>query len=199
MHRSKYSSASLVARLALVALGIASATGSCLAAETLGSSQSVASLWQHHQVNFTYYGITALYTCDSLETNIRGLLLYLGARNDAKVSALACPRGSSVPSRTAIVQTDFYTLAPSADASAPDAVQARWTSFEVNPWRPHFMGDGDCELIEEMQDLITKSFSLRDLKYRTDCVPRTINIHGFSIKAQALKAVTPPITGATSN
>jgi hypothetical protein len=187
MHRSIHGSATPVAILALAALGVATAAP---------SQQTVTGVWQHHQVNFTYYGLTSLYSCDGLETNIRRLLLHMGARDDAKVSALSCPRGPSVPSRNAIVQTDFYTLAPS-DPSAPDAVPARWTPFLVNPWHPHFMGDGDCELMEQMEDLISKSFSLRDLKYRTDCVPRNINIHGFEIKAQSLKALTPPpIAGA---
>ncbi len=29
------------------------------------------------------------------------------------------------------------------------------------PRRPSFMGDGDCELVQEMKDFITKNFTLR--------------------------------------
>jgi hypothetical protein len=48
-----------------------------------------------------------------------------------------------------------------------------------------------------MKELIVKSFSLRALSYRTDCVPQEIN--GFSIKAQVLKALPPPATAAVRN
>jgi hypothetical protein len=74
-------------------------------------------------------------------------------------------------------------------ASAPDAVRARWTVLEVTPRRPAFMGDGDCELIQAMKDLITKNFRLRDLEYRANCVPHELLLDSFVIKGQVLKAV----------
>jgi len=52
------------------------------------------------------------------------------------------------------------------------------------------MDDGACELIDQMKDLITKNFAMRDLQYRTDCVPYDININGFSVKGMALIPVT---------
>jgi hypothetical protein len=61
----------------------------------------------------------------------------------------------------------------------------------VTPRRPNFMGDGDCELVQGMKDLITKNFSLRDVQYRTDCFPRQITLDGFAVKGQALRAVLP--------
>jgi hypothetical protein len=193
MQRSKSLSACLLG--ALVALGgIASGTAG-LAATPAPSGQLVTGEWQHHQVTFHYYGITSLYSCDGLESDIRSLLLHLGARKDARVSAQGCPRGSSVPSRSAIVDTDFYALAPSS--AAGDTVQAQWMPVLVNSTHPSSMGRGDCELINEMKDLISKNFSLRDLDYRTDCVPHEVNIDDFSIKAQVLKEVpAPPVPRA---
>ena len=38
--------------------------------------------------------------------------------------------------------------------------------MEVTTRRPYFMRNGDCELIQEMKDLITQNFSLRDVAYR---------------------------------
>jgi hypothetical protein len=58
------------------------------------------------------------------------------------------------------------------------------------------MSHGDCELIDEMKDLISKNFSLREMDYRTDCVPHQINIDDFSIKAQALKELPAPVAKA---
>ncbi len=149
------------------------------------NSPTVSAVWQHHTVGFNYYGITALYSCDGLESNVRALLLHLGARKDAKVSARGCPNGSSAPSPNAILATDFYTLAPTEDAR--EAVQARWEHVEVSPTHPYFMGRGDCELIDEMKDLILKNFTLRDVRYRADCTPHQVNIDDFTIKTEALK------------
>jgi hypothetical protein len=158
--------------------------------------QTVTAVWQHHHVNFSYYGITALYSCDGLENNIRSLLLHLGAK-DAKVNARGCPNGPSVPGHNAIIDVDFSTLAPGVASS--DAVQAQWMPVVVSSTHPYFMSHGDCELIDQMKDLITKNFSLRDLAYRTDCVPHEVNIDDFSINTQALKAMPGPGTSAAKN
>lgn len=188
MQRSKrlLTSAVMAVFLALTALPAVSA-----AEDSSAAGPIVAGTWEHHHANFTYYGITALYSCDALETNIRALLLHLGARKDATVSARGCPHGSSVPGHNAIVDVDFYSLSPSTDANAANTVQARWTPVLVSPTHPYFMGHGDCELLDELKDILSKNFSLRDLSYRTDCVPHQVNIDDFSVKAQALKALVP--------
>jgi hypothetical protein len=173
---------------------LAGTWGTGSAADSAPGSPVVTGVWQHHHVNFSYYGITALYSCDGLENNIRSLLLHLGARKDAKVSARGCPNGPSVPGHNAIIDVDFYTLSPSPESS--DAVQAQWTPVLVSPTHPYFMGNGDCELIDQMKDLISKNFSLRDLDYRTDCVAHEVNLDAFSIKTQALKALPAPAAGA---
>ena len=149
----------------------------------------VTSAWQHHQVTFNYLGFTSLYTCSGLEGHVSQILLHLGARKDLKVSAYGCPGWDSVPSRTAWVRADFYTLAPAPDAAGSDAIRAHWTPLEVTPLRPSFMGDGDCELIEEMKDVITQNFSLRDVEYRTRCVPNQLYLDSYAVKGQALRAV----------
>jgi hypothetical protein len=155
----------------------------------------VDSTWQHHKVSFNYFGFTTLYTCDGLEDQVRQILLHLGARKDAHVSATGCPGPFNAPSHSAYVDADFYTLAPLADAGASATVKARWTALEVTARRPSFMGDGDCELVQEMKDLITKNFSLRDVEYRTDCFPHDVTLDEFAVKVQALKAL-PQISGA---
>jgi hypothetical protein len=149
----------------------------------------VTGAWQHHKVTFSYVGFTSLYTCDGLEEQVRAILLHLGARKDAKVMASGCPGPIGAPSRTAWVDADFYTLAPVGNAGGSDTVKALWTAVEVTPQHPTFMGDGDCELIQAMKDLVTKNFSLRDLEYRTDCVPHELMMDGFAVKGQALRAL----------
>ena len=161
-------------------------------------AEIVTGAWQHHTVMFNYFGVTSLYTCDGLEDQVRQILLHLGARKDAKVYASGCPGPYNTPSNTAWVKADFYTPTPAAaEAEGPDIVKARWTALEVTPRRPNFMGDGDCELIQEMKDLIIKNFSLRGVEYRTSCFPHEVSLDSYAVKGQALRAVTPPLNAAT--
>jgi hypothetical protein len=177
-------------------LGIMTALGggvtlSCAAVETAdtASGDIVNGAWQHHKVTFNYYGLTTLYTCDGLEEQVRQILLHIGARQDAKVTASGCPGRFGTPSHTAWVDVDFYTLAPVAAAGGSDTVKARWTSLDVGPLRPYFLGEGACELIQEMKDLITQNFSLRNVDYRTSCFPHELTVDGFAVKGQALRAL----------
>jgi hypothetical protein len=176
------------------ALGVAATTAGATEA-AVPATDIVAGTWQHQKMTINYFGITSLYSCDGLEEHVRSILLHLGARKDAKVNANGCPRGQEVPSHNAWIEADFYTLQPAASASAPDTVRAHWAMRELTPRRPYFMGEGDCELVEQMKDLISKSFAMRDVSYRTECVPHELIPDGFAVKGQALvPAVSPPLS-----
>jgi hypothetical protein len=193
MRHSKqiWTRAAVAAFLVMAALPAVSATG-----DSPASGSAVAGTWQHRHAKFTYYGITSLYSCSGLETNISQLLRHLGARKDAKVRAIGCPRGYDTPGRNALVELDFYSLAPSTDANGADTVQARWTPVQVTANRPYFIEHGDCELMDEIKDVLTKNFSFRDLKYRTDCVPHQVNINDFSVNAEVLKPLPATVASA---
>jgi hypothetical protein len=178
-----------------LAIAAAAAVVGSLASAATAPGPDVAVIdgaWQHRTIRVSYFGITSLYTCSGLEDHVRDILVLFGARKDAKVRASGCARGPDAPSHTAWIDADFYTLAPAPDGAAPDTVKAYWTSREMGPKRPYFMDDGDCELVNQLKDTISKSFTLKDLKYETDCVPHQITINGFHVKADALIAVPMP-------
>lgn len=174
-------------------IGAADAVSDASAADASGGG-IVAGAWQHHKVNFNYFGFTTLFTCSGLQNQVRNVLLHMGARKDVRVTATGCPGPRDGASRNAWVSADFYTLAPVANDGVSDTVKARWTPVELTPRRPYFMGDGDCELIQGMKDVITQNFSLRDIEYRTSCFPNSLSPDGFAIKGQALRAV--PLTSS---
>ncbi len=151
----------------------------------------IAGTWVLHEDTFSYFGLTSLFSCSSIEDHVKDILVHMGARKDAVVQAGGCPGGFSTPGRTANVRAKFYTLAPAEDANATGAVSAQWAALELSPRHPFFVGDGDCELIHDMKDLLSKNFSLRDLYYRTDCVPYELPINGFAVTGEVLKAVPP--------
>jgi hypothetical protein len=177
--------------LALAALPVASATN-----DGTSGGPIVAGTWEHRHASFHYNGITSLYSCSGLESNIRALLQHMGARKDLTVRAYGCLGGYDAPGRTAIVDVDFYSLTPSADANAANSVQARWTPVTVSANHPNFIGHGDCELIHELKDILSKNFSLRELSYRADCVPYQMNTNDFSVKAEILKPLPATVASA---
>jgi hypothetical protein len=161
--------------------------GLAVGSPSTAPGEVVSSQWQHHKVKFNYVGFTTLYTCDGLEDHVRQILVHLGARKDISVRASGCPGPANTPSHDALVDADFYALAPATDANASDRVQGHWTALEVTPARPNFMGDGDCELMQGMKPVITQNFTLRNIEYHTDCFPHEITLNGFSLKGQALR------------
>jgi hypothetical protein len=192
MQYSNRSPAYQVVAAALITVCAWTGTSLAASAPAAADPQAVAGTWQHHAAKFQYFGLNSRYNCDALEDHVRQLLLHFGARKDLTVKLSGCPIGSIAPRRIVFIATDFYTLAPAADFSAPDAVQAYWTGLEIKPWRPFFMDDSDCELVEQMKPLIANNFALQGLSYRTECVPDQIN--AFSIKARALKPLPPAHT-----
>jgi hypothetical protein len=179
-------------KLSLAALALCcSAVGLPSLAADASSGAPVAGTWVYHEDTFFYYGLTSLYSCSSIEDKVKDILVHLGARKDAVVLANGCPRGNLTPGRSANVQAKFYTLAPAADAGTAGAVSAQWSAMELSPRHPFFVGDGDCELIQDMKDLLSKNFSLRDVNYRTECVPNQLWLNGFAVTGEVLKAVPP--------
>jgi hypothetical protein len=174
-----------------LALACASSAGLVFASDSAGAENGVvAGTWQHHKVTFPYLGLTSKFNCNGLADTVRVILLHLGARDDARVWASGCGPGSSAPGGNAFVETDFYTLSPAADADSSGSVPAHWTTKILDRNHPHVMDYGSCELIQQMKDLITTNFALRDLQYRTDCFPHDLNVNGYSVKGQALTAVS---------
>lgn len=161
------------------------------AATASPAGESVPSAWQHRTAQIHYFGVTTLFSCDGIEDQVRRILGYLGARKDMRIQARECIGGPVTPRYTALVDADFYVLAPIADASAAGAVNAQWGTLALDSVHPGFMSDGDCELIEDMKTLITQSFSVRGLDYRTDCVPHEAISNSFAVKGELLRILPP--------
>lgn len=148
-------------------------------------------VWQTHHAQFDYFGLTARYTCDGLESKVRQILEYLGARQDVYVQATGCPHGPLSISRSAFVRVDFSTLimAPESAMDTAQTIPAVWTALQLKAQRPSFMGDGDCELIDQMKKLLTDNFSWRGpLAYRTSCPLETTAFNDYQVEGDVLKA-----------
>jgi len=175
-----------VRRLVPTLVGLLCCTySSGAAAQTTDTSPKdvVPSVWQHHEVMFSYNKGS----CSNLEQRAQQILLYLGARRDATVSVNGCWYRSRTIGPVMSAHADFYTLAPVADESR-STVKARWNALQMTPQHPDFMRARACELVEAMKDLITNNFSLRDIEYRTDCHPHFNGKDAFAVTGQVLEA-----------
>ncbi len=153
------------------------------------NGSSVGAVWQHHQITIDYFGLTARYSCDSFEDKVRMLLVYMGARRDAKVQMDGCNRAFNQPGRLSAVRADFYTLAPTGTAGT-GAVDAVWEHVAVRPMVPIWMSYGECELMQRLQPVVTTYFSTRNLDYHTACVPYDATIADYQLNGDFLKPPT---------
>jgi hypothetical protein len=177
-----------LAALSGAALCLAAGAGAALAA----SEEAQPGVWTHHQASTAWFGQTSHYTCPGLEETLKHVLLYLGARPDLQVTA-SCP-DPITPVRTAVVKTDFYTLQP-ASSGAGDTVSGRWVAVRLTAQSPSqypYLGTGECELLYQFKDLLSKSFSFRDLKYQTSCFPHSVTLLDYSIRGQVLQPEAQP-------
>jgi hypothetical protein len=144
--------------------------------------------WQKVPVDFSYSGFTTMYSCYGIEDKVKALLIALGARADARINASGCETGPHMHvSKFAFVRGEFHVLVPGPGAAGEDTVQALWQVVAISPNRPFSMGEGDCELVEQMKPMVEKAFTLREASYRTSCVPNTLSMNGYSLKANVLR------------
>lgn len=182
--------ASLLAAGCVIAAG---APANAAADAAARAPSPVSAQWQHHSKSLYFQGFTSHYTCDGLEDKVRQILIFLGARSDAKVSANGCAYGPTAPSPYANVTLEFDTLsavpaAGGAAGSARETVSAQWQPVELSANRPSFMGSGECELIEQLKPVLTSSFSLADLDYHARCAPHQITLGDYSVRGKVLRA-----------
>ena len=182
----KYPGRAFLAFFACAALpSISSLATAAASADPAGTP----ALWHAQKLKFDYSGFTTLYTCDGIEGKVRDILLTFGARKDLKVRATGCSDGQNRPSRFAWVTAEFSSLAPATAPAAADAVKAGWAKVQIAPNRPNYMGAGECELVEQMRELLQKGFALRNTEYRTSCVPHQVSIADYSVTTEVLKGV----------
>jgi hypothetical protein len=167
-------------------------SGAALAASTPGSDETgSAAQWRTQTLKFNYSGFTTRYTCDGLEDKVRDILMTFGARKGVKVRATGCSDGPNRPSKFAWVSAEFSSLVPAADPAAADNIKSEWSKVQLAPNRPMYMGGGECELVEQIRDLLQKGFTLRNADFRTSCVPHHISVADYAVSAEVLKPIAP--------
>jgi hypothetical protein len=174
------------------ALAVSATVCAAAAAPAAATGPAASAQWQARKIEFTYFGITTRYSCDGIEGKVREILLALGARADLQVRATGCDLHDRFPGRSAWVNAQFSSLAPATDTVAEGSVPGVWAQVRLAPDQPRDMAAGDCELVEQMRELLLKNFTLRNPDFRAACFPHEISPNGYALKAELLRPVAPP-------
>lgn len=172
----------------ILALGAALLTGSAWAAEA-APADAQAAVWVPKEVQFTYMGFTAHYSCDGLRDNVREMLLALGARkSDLKVYEQPCAGNPDRPNPFPGVKVKMSVLQPAPTVASADTktVSAHWKTVTL-PVGPRGLNtEGQCELLEQVNQKIIPLFTARDVNLHATCVPHQLSPGGSSLTAQVL-------------
>jgi hypothetical protein len=171
----------------MVASLCAGASPSALAAAASGQE---AAAWVQKDVNFRYVGFTTQYTCDGLRDKMRRILLWLGARDDLKLTGYGCI-GVNSPETTPGVRIVMHVLEP-ASATAGQTVGAHWKTVDLLGDRDLFDAARDCELIAQLDRQVLPLFAVRHVDYSAACSVHTPLVGGTRLKADVLVADAAP-------
>lgn len=167
-------------------------TSAALAAPASGD---VAAVWVPKEINFRYVGFTTKYSCDGLQSRVRGILLQLGAREDLQVSRFGCI-AVNTPETTPGVRIVMHVLKP-ADATAGEDVAAHWKTINVLADRNPVDAALDCELIAQLHQVVLPLFATRQVDYSAACSANQPLTGGTWLKADVLVPAAAPRVAAT--
>ena len=144
--------------------------------------------WQAYQVRFHFIGQSSAYTCDGIESTLSRLLKLLGARDDIRVEA-SC-YSSNKPERILRVKLAFAlpVLADKTDIAA-EIIPAQWQEVKIIGTQSRYLGEGDCELLEQFQRQVLPLLQIRNLKNKIRCIPYRQNYNSSRAHYSVLKAM----------
>ncbi len=171
------------------AFALALVSGIAAGAQPSDPSESqTRAVWTPKEASFTYAGFTTKYSCEGLVSQVRSVLLSLGAqRKDLVVTGTGCLEPGR-PAPFPGVKVRMKVLTP-ASGAASDTVPAQWKPVQVRLDPDPVAEAGQCELVEQIKQKLVPLFSTRDVEFTPNCVPHQLNPNGTRLRAQVLLPV----------
>jgi len=163
------------------------------------SSGSVPAVWADKDLTFVYQGFTTKYSCDGLRDKMRGVLLDLGAeRKTLKVMESGCSSPAGGPDPFPGVRAKMQVLQPataggsatagaSAGSSDQRPVSAHWQPLDLKLRDSFTVDSGECELMEQIRQKVLPLFSVRNVEFKSDCIPHQATPTRPTLKLEVLK------------
>jgi hypothetical protein len=161
-------------------------------AASSAAGQPVEAIWTSRELNFTFLGFTAHYSCDGLQGRMQKVLLMLGARStDLRVLPGPCAASYGRPDQFPTVRVRMSVLVP-ADGENTKAgaatVAAHWQTVNLTASKDLVREAGDCELVEQIKQRVLPLFTTRDIDYQSTCIPYQLTVGGTRLSTQVLIA-----------
>lgn len=188
----------------LLGLGVLLAPAAAGAADTAPESGAPPlAQWVERKFDYTYMGFTTHYSCDGLEDNVRAVLLALGARKqDLEIHSSGCTRLIGAPEPFPGVLAHFWVLQPVTPEDlgkvGNTALATQWRTVDLNrllQFRSD-LGQGQCELLEQLRHKALPLFTTRNLSFSATCTPHQVTLGSIRFSVDVLRPAPQPGAGA---
>jgi hypothetical protein len=149
----------------------------------------VSAVWKKQEISFVYRGGASAHTCGGLRTQLRNLLLALGAHETTTVTTVKCDHAAPAQKIAIVIASPFDAASQNLAAmAAPDSrrvlvARVRGEDLEATPptfparWRTISFANamrlrlspGDCEVLRQLQRDVMPRLSVRVLRDRMRC------------------------------
>jgi hypothetical protein len=171
----------------------------CVLSSPLWADESgggVPAVWADKELNFTYVGFTTKYSCDGLRDKMRSVLLDLGAeKKSLKVLQSGCSSPGGRPDPFPGVRVKMRVLQPAGSSNTDEKeppVAAHWQPLDLKFHDSFSMDSGECELMEQIHQKVLPLFSVRNVEFKSTCVPHQASPTRPILKSEVLKPDVAP-------
>jgi hypothetical protein len=205
----------LVLTTSLVLVAVARATPAPQAATTTKSDEApVMAVWVQKEINFPYRGLTAYYSCDGLRLRVMSILKEIGARPGFKVDVRMCPNyprpevmpwvyitaalpQPATPELLAELakpdsKQELVSRVQGKDAPAQEATAqfpAKWQRIAIRGTQTGPVQLGDCELVDEMAEMVFVQLGARIVENQMACVPKQVTPGSIRLTLEVMQPV----------
>jgi hypothetical protein len=170
-----------------------------LAAPAAAAADTVAAIWQAHQVEFRYSGFTSDYTCDGIRGQLKLLLQTAGARADVRIEG-ACGGFSHEPQPFHRLKLAFSVPVPAPGGGSPgETFPAEWREVRIRHGEPRGLEWGDCELVEQFAQQVLPAFNPEQIENDVHCVPHQRTLGQPNLRMKLLMPVPEPGAAAPAD
>ena len=183
------------------------------------SSTPVQAIWKAQELTFYYQSFTTFYSCSSLETKVKRVLVAVGASKDMKIRTRGCTMRHEIAKMPYVEITLLSPVEATPEELAEldqtrshrelvarvrgDSKQAELaeTQFPAH-WKRVSLSrgklnlePGDCELIEQLQKKVFPKLAVRTVDDQVECAPNQISLTQPRLVVDVLSAMPTPDEG----
>jgi hypothetical protein len=177
-----------VAVLCLVLPALASAQQGATSADDVAT---VNAAWVEHDLQFTFMGFTAYYSCDGLRDKVRWIFEQLGVRPGFKLTTRGCPRANGPESAPGLRIVAALPAAASPGTAGQFPARPRRVEFRSS-FNSNDLQDGDCELMQQLRDRVLVPMGVKVVADATRCVPHQEVMGAVNMTLEVLEPARAP-------